>query len=428
MVKFMRGARAHISVMSHSDNRVFAGFLDLIYDVRTDWATGQQQTSSWRHKTSNILRLLYHITTKNGIQLFHSVCPIQLGPDAGSVIVTFYRKPEILELVEKIAQSPVAWLYWWATEELHISHKCMQLILKGCEMDEVYLINETDWDGDTWKVSTPFEDAEDEFARRVEEDDSIFDMSALAPPTPPAAPAVPTPNAPNQSVPANPTQQDTQATQPPGPAENVTSRGYYMSSEHQAAVDGMGNRDDDSFATRARGAASRVSDATKNTSGAHSFRSKTTVDIKRSYRAECIENAKRKAEEFADSLRSNNPNNLQGTPAFEGPATTAPASSASPSTSASPVPLAAPTGIITDYFQRQQISSTVGTSTPSRGRRRIPTIEELRDAGYKEQRGNKVDKSAMKRERFLLATKMVATQNETRSAAARIKEQWTKGA
>ena len=97
-----------------------------------------------------------------------------------------------------------------------------------------------------------------------------------------------------------------------------------MSSEHQAAVDGMGIRDDDSFATRATGAASRVSDATKNTSGAHSFRSKTTVDIKRSYRAECIENAKRKAEEFADSLRSNNPNNLQGTPAFEGPATTAP--------------------------------------------------------------------------------------------------------
>ena len=70
----------------------------------------------------------------------------------------------------------------------------------------------------------------------------------------------------------------------------------------------------------------------------------------------------------------------------------------------------------------------MGTSTPSRGRRRIPTIEELRDAGYKEQRGNKVDKSAMKRERFLLATKMVAAQNETRSAAARIKEQWTKGA
>ena len=324
IVKFMKGARAHISVISHSDNRVFAGFLDLIYDVRTDWATGQQQASSWRHKTSNILRLLYHITTKDGIQLFHSVCPIQLGPDAGSVMVTFYRKPEIKELVEKIAQSPVAWLYWWATEELHISHKCMQLILKGCEMDEVYLINETYWDGDTWTVSTPFEDAEDEFARRVEEDGLIFDMSALAPPTPPAAPAVPTPNAPNQSVPANPTQQDTQATQPPGPAENVTSRGYYMSSEHQAAVDGMGIRDDDSFATRATGAASRVSDATKNTSGAHSFRSKTTVDIKRSYRAECIENAKRKAEEFADSLRSNNPNNLQGTPAFEGPATTAP--------------------------------------------------------------------------------------------------------
>eukprot|EP00956_Cyclotella_meneghiniana_P015748 scaffold24418_cov20-Cyclotella_meneghiniana.AAC.1 len=69
-----------------------------------------------------------------------------------------------------MAQSPVAWLYWWATEVLHISHKCMLLILKGCEMDDVYLIGETDWDNNTWTVTTPFEDAEDEFARRVEED------------------------------------------------------------------------------------------------------------------------------------------------------------------------------------------------------------------------------------------------------------------
>ena len=61
-------------------------------------------------------------------------------------------------------------------------------------------------------------------------------------------------------------------------------------------------------------------------------------------------------------------------------------------------------------------------------RRQIPTIEELRDAGYKEERSSKVDKSALKRERFLLASEMVAAQNETRSAAATIKEQWSKGA
>eukprot|EP00956_Cyclotella_meneghiniana_P007316 scaffold9944_cov52-Cyclotella_meneghiniana.AAC.4 len=323
--KFMRSARAHISVISHSDTRVFAGFLDLLYDVRTDWATGQQQTSSWRHKTSNILRLLYHITTKEeGIQLFHSVCPIQMGPDAGSVMVTFYRKPAILELVNKMAQSPVAWLYWWATEVLHISHKCMLLILKGCEMDDVYLIGETDWDSTTWTVTTPFEDAEDEFARRVEEDGLVFDMSALAPPTPLPVPQEPAPTSTPQSATANPNQQDPSATPAEVTGENLNSKGYYMSPEHQAAVDRMGLRDDESFATRATVAASRVSDATKNTSGAHTFRSQTTVDKKRSYRDQCIANAKRKAEEFADSLRSSNPSNLQGTPASNGPATTAP--------------------------------------------------------------------------------------------------------
>eukprot|EP00956_Cyclotella_meneghiniana_P011383 scaffold15968_cov46-Cyclotella_meneghiniana.AAC.11 len=449
IVKFMKGARAHISVISHSDNRVFAGFLDLIYDVRTDWATGQQQASSWRHKTSNILRLLYHITTKDGVQLFHSVCPIQLGPDAGSVMVTFYQKPAILELVEKIAQSPVAWLYWWATEELHISHKCMQLILKGCQMDEVYLINETDWDRDSRAVITPFEDAEDEFARRVEEDSLVFDTSALAPPTPPAATVDSTPNAPTQAAPANPTQQETQPTQAPGPAENVTSRGYYVSAEHQAAVEGMDVRDDDSFATRATGAAARVSDATKNTSGAHNFRSRTTVDIKRSYRAECIvktPSARRKSLQilFAQTTlpickahlplkdppprpqvrpqqrirlrqgwgvgpadmaaqgavlywRGCNHSGTVSASAAKWAAQIAPssihnsyiqksstsASSAPTTSSAPPVTTATPTGIITDYFQRQQTSSTVGLSTPSKGRRRIPTIEELRDARFK---------------------------------------------
>eukprot|EP00956_Cyclotella_meneghiniana_P013313 scaffold19184_cov46-Cyclotella_meneghiniana.AAC.3 len=416
--KFMRSARAHISVISHSDTRVFPGFLDLLYDVRTDWATGQQQASSWRHNTSNILRLLYHITTKEGIQLFHSVCPIQMGPDAGSVMVTFYRKPSILKLVEKMAQSPVAWLYWWATEVLHISHKCMLLILKGCEMDDVYLIGETDWDNTTWTVTTPFEDAEDEFARRVEEDGLVFDMSALAPPTFPPVSQESAPTATPQTETANSNQQDPSATPAAVTEDNINSRGYYMSEEHQAAVDGMGIRDDESFATRATGAASRVSDETKNTSGAHTFRSQTTVDKKRSYRDQCIANAKRRAEEFADSLRSINPPNLQGTPASNGPAITAPGKT-SPANSHEAMMGSGATN---------QSSSTRASSTLPKERRRIPTIDELRNAGYKEQRSSKVDKAAAKRERFLLATEMVAAQNETRSAATKITDQWSKGA
>eukprot|EP00956_Cyclotella_meneghiniana_P044744 scaffold333659_cov268-Cyclotella_meneghiniana.AAC.1 len=93
-----------------------------------------------------------------------------MGPDTGSVLVSFYRHPDLQELVEKIAISPVAWLYWHGLEELLLSHKCMQLILKGCDMDEVLLIMETDWDPAERSVTTPFEDAEDEFARMAEED------------------------------------------------------------------------------------------------------------------------------------------------------------------------------------------------------------------------------------------------------------------
>ena len=238
-----------------------------------------------------------------------------MGPDSGSVMVTFYRKPEILELVEKIASSPVAWIYWWATEVLHISHACMQLVLKGCDMDEVLLITETDWDHSTWKVTTPFEDAADEFTRRVEEDGLIFDMAALAPPTPQSGEAaIPTAAATNGEA-----------------GENVTSKGFYMSSERQAAVAAMGLREEDSFGTRATDAASRVSGATANTSGADTFRSRTTVDNNRSHRAKCIENARRKAEEIANSLLSPqtggtpvNPTKMQGKPASKGPATTAP--------------------------------------------------------------------------------------------------------
>eukprot|EP00956_Cyclotella_meneghiniana_P026212 scaffold56149_cov53-Cyclotella_meneghiniana.AAC.1 len=121
-------------------------------------------------------------------------------------------------------------------------------------------------------------------------------MSALAPPTPPSVSQESAPTAPPQTEAATSNQQDPSATPAAATEENINSHGYYMSAEHQAAVDGMGIRDDESFATRATGAASRVSDATKNTSGAHTFRSQTTVDKKRSYRDQCIDNAKKKAE------------------------------------------------------------------------------------------------------------------------------------
>eukprot|EP00956_Cyclotella_meneghiniana_P007317 scaffold9944_cov52-Cyclotella_meneghiniana.AAC.5 len=87
-----------------------------------------------------------------------------------------------------------------------------------------------------------------------------------------------------------------------------------------------------------------------------------------------------------------------------------------------------PTRIIPDYFKHLQSSSTRASSTLPKERRRIPTIDELRNAGHKEQQSSKVDKAAAKRERFLLATEMVAAQNETRSAATKITDQWSKGA
>ena len=322
--KYMRGARAHIATVSHTDTRVFSGFIDLLYDVRSDWQENERSSSSWQRKTVNLLRLLYHIKTTDGVQLFHSVCPVLMGPEAGSVMVSFYRRPELQELVEKISASPVAWIYWWSLEVLHLSNECLQLILKGCDMDEVYLISETDWDHETYTVSTPFEDAEDEFARTAEEDGLVFDMSALAPPSSPTKVNTAAPPTPTATTPAN-------ANTGTAGENNVNSKGYYMSEEQQAAVDAMGIRDDATFATRATDAASRVSGATANTSGANTFRSATTADNKRSFWEECLAKAKRKASDIAGAIHPNQTGsdqaestNLQGKPASKGLATTSP--------------------------------------------------------------------------------------------------------
>ena len=105
-----------------------------------------------------------------------------------------------------------------------------------------------------------------------------------------------------------------------------------MSAEQQAAIDRMGIRDDATFATRATDAASRVSDATFNTTGADTFRTTTSAEQQRSFREQCIAKAKGRASEIAESLNSKkkpatdgaSPNDLQGKPASKGPATTAP--------------------------------------------------------------------------------------------------------
>ena len=74
------------------------------------------------------------------------------------------------------------------------------------------------------------------------------------------------------------------------------------------------------------------------------------------------------------------------------------------------------------------VQAQSSTNNSKKTRRRIPTIEELRDAAYSEQKSSKVDKSAVRREKYKLATEMVAARQEIRSVTNTIKQQWSEGA
>jgi hypothetical protein len=95
-------------------------------------------------------------------------------------------------------------------------------------------------------ITTPFEDAADEFVRTTAEEGMVLDTSAME---------------------ELPTKQD---------AEYARR---------------LRLNDDATFATRNSAAMSRVTNPTMNTSGAESFRSTNTTDMRRDFRATCLQRA-----------------------------------------------------------------------------------------------------------------------------------------
>eukprot|EP00956_Cyclotella_meneghiniana_P012009 scaffold16990_cov79-Cyclotella_meneghiniana.AAC.4 len=121
----------------------------------------------------------------------------------------------------------------------------------------------------------------------------------------------------------------------PAPAKTTNDQDHSPNSRLQAQRDAyakrLGLKDDDTFATRNSDVVSRATGATINTTGAASFRSTTTADKHRDFRAERLEKARLEAAqtaamaEIAQSPAVSPPiQNSQGAPAFNGSAAAIP--------------------------------------------------------------------------------------------------------
>ena len=287
VVKWMQKVRAQMAIVYHSESLYLKGVMDILRDVRVAWRDNSRDKSPWQHKTVNINRLLRSLTLEDGTHVFSGLCPCLTGPNIGSTLATSLRRPEITKFVGKIAPSPVAWIYWYCYERLLFSSDCIDLILKGCDSEEVLLVTETDWNDDSMTVTTPFSNAGDDFIQSVDDNGLVLDISAMTD----EARAALSPEAPTN------------------PQESDYARRLRL-------------KDDASFTTRNSDAVSRVSSATANTSGAASFRSNTTTDNNRDFRDQCLERARLRASQAAASMTGGNQSS-QGGPASNGAASAA---------------------------------------------------------------------------------------------------------
>jgi hypothetical protein len=273
-----------MAFVHHHESIILNGISETIRRVRAEWEAHRREDSPWQHKSISINSLLRSITTSSGLPVFVSIIPYMMGPNVGSALATSRKLPEIKELRDKIAVDVVTWMYWYCREVLGLSESCVMLLLKSCDPDTVLLLPETEWDPATWSILTPFEDAEDEFVRTIEEEGMVLDLSAME---------------------DQPSDQD----------EEVARR--------------LRLSDDATFATRNSAAMSRVSNATMNTSGADSFRSSNTADARRDFRANCLRRAREVARNATSPATQNNHQvdsasqaESQGQPAREGSAAT----------------------------------------------------------------------------------------------------------
>ena len=240
--------------------------MDITKNVRTMWRDGLRKNSPFTHKTVNLNMVLRSITLEDGTPIFISSCPILIGPDVCNTLVTSRRKNEIISFRSKILNNPVAWVYHWMFEILLFDVACIDILLKTCDPEEVLLAIDSDFNIEDMTVSNPFEDKGDEFVRQAIEDGMTLDLSAMI----------------GQDTTAPPTDS--------APVEATNDQDHSPNSRLQAQRDAYAKRlrlkDDDTFATRNSDAVSRATGATINTTGAASFRSTTTADKHRDFRAE----------------------------------------------------------------------------------------------------------------------------------------------
>ncbi|KAL3798647.1 hypothetical protein ACHAWO_003199 [Cyclotella atomus] len=282
--QYMSRVRAHMAYNHHHSSVLLNGISETVRRVRVEWQANRRKDSPWQHKTISINGLLRSIITNSGLPVFSSVIPYMMGPNIGSALATSRNLPEITDLRDKIAVDVVTWMYWYSREVLGLTESCILLLLKSCDPDTVLLLPETEWHPETWSISTPFEDAEDEFVRTMEEDGIVLDMSAME--------------------------------------EQVSEKDEDYARRLKLS-------DDATFATKNSAAISRVTNATINTSGADSFRSSNTADARRDFKANCIRrareaanNATRPASQNNQQTDSANQAELQGQPACKGSAAT----------------------------------------------------------------------------------------------------------
>jgi hypothetical protein len=179
--KFMQMKKAHMALTYHSDTIYLLGIVDPFHEVRTGWQDDRKESSKFQHKTASLFKVMSKIETECGQPVFYAMCPTLTGPNAGSLFCTSYKKDAILDLRRKMEASPVVWLWWYCYSVLGLTGPCIDRLMRGCDAEEVLLVPETEWDDETWTVSSPFEDDADKFLRRIENDHIELDMLAMRP-------------------------------------------------------------------------------------------------------------------------------------------------------------------------------------------------------------------------------------------------------
>jgi hypothetical protein len=234
-----------------------------------------------------------------------------IGPNAGNTLVSSRRKKEILDFRAKILNNPVAWLNGWMFEILFFHPGCIDILFKGCDPEEVLLAFECDFDVKNMTVSNPFEDKADEFVRLAAQDGFTLDLSSMQLDSSTEA----------MSGEANPPAEQTNEHSPPSRVQ----------AQRDAFAKRLCLKDDATFTSKNSDAVSRVTGATMNTDGAASFRSTTTADKNRDFRAQCLEKARLKAAQTAAAAaihssisKSVPPSTSQGPPASKGSAAAVP--------------------------------------------------------------------------------------------------------